>query len=465
MGPPGRPFVVYGRPRMPRRRPIPSPPEPARSSPPLARPPPALAKARFPVAVLDVLRRLDAAGHRSWLVGGAVRDVLLRRARAAQADLDVATPARPEQVQRLFPRVIPTGIEHGTVTVLSRGVPVEVTTFRGEGAYLDGRRPSSVTFLDDVDGDLARRDFTVNALAWDPLGGVLRDPFGGRADLRRKVLRAVGDPAARFAEDGLRPLRAARFAAQLGFHVDPATAAAIRPALPVAARVSAERLCQELSKLLVARQARRGLVLLEETGLASLVLPDLVALPPGDLRHGFDAAAAATADLVPRLAAARRVREALRGLRFPGQVADEASRLVLDHGCVLAPGRASPPTRDADVRRWLARVEPARAPAVLALWAADAASARPAARSRRERAVLGAFRARQSRVLRQRPPLAVPELALDGQGVMKLLGLPGGPSVGEALRHLLTRALEDPALNTPVRLASELKAWWASRSA
>src|SRR6266545_63970 len=175
--------------------------------------PDALARATFPEPVLDVLRRLAAAGHRSWLVGGAVRDLLLHRPRPA-TDFDVATPATPQQVTGLFPRVIPTGIEHGTVTVLARDEKVEVTTFRGEGAYLDGRRPESVTFHTDLEADLARRDFTINALAWDPLGGEFRDPHGGRADMARRIVRAVGVAAERFAEDGLRPMRAVRFAAQ-----------------------------------------------------------------------------------------------------------------------------------------------------------------------------------------------------------------------------------------------------------
>src|SRR5512138_874441 len=143
--------------------------------------PAALTRARFPEPVLDVLRRLDAAGHRSWLVGGAVRDLLLHRPRDA-VDFDVATPATPDEVTRLFRRVVPTGIEHGTVTVVTRYGNVEVTTFRGEGAYLDGRRPGSVVFHRDLEADLSRRDFTMNALAYDPIAPEFRDPFRGRED-------------------------------------------------------------------------------------------------------------------------------------------------------------------------------------------------------------------------------------------------------------------------------------------
>src|SRR3990172_11626659 len=190
-----------------------------RRAAPASRPagvPAALARADFPGPLMGVLRTLAEAGHRSWIVGGSVRDLLLRRPRGS-TDQDVATPARPDEVAALFRKVVPTGIEHGTVTVVLGGAPVEVTTFRGEGAYEDGRRPSSVTFLGDIDEDLARRDFTINALAYDPLAKEFRDPFGGRADLRRRILRAVGDPSARFAEDGLRALRAARVPAPLRF--------------------------------------------------------------------------------------------------------------------------------------------------------------------------------------------------------------------------------------------------------
>src|SRR3954447_17346079 len=141
--------------------------------------------ARVPQDVLAVLRTLRGAGKQAFLAGRAVRDLLRG---AAVQDFDVATDARPEEVQRLFPRTVPTGVQHGTVTVLSGEHKVEVTTFRGEGPYLDGRRPSSVTFLSDVDGDLARRDFTVNAIAWDPIDGKLRDPFSGLEDLRRHRL-------------------------------------------------------------------------------------------------------------------------------------------------------------------------------------------------------------------------------------------------------------------------------------
>ncbi|HYG66867.1 MAG TPA: tRNA cytidylyltransferase [Anaeromyxobacteraceae bacterium] len=428
--------------------------------------PAALARATIPEPVLEVLRTLDAAGHRSWLVGGAVRDVLLGRRRDG-LDFDLATPATPDEVTRLFPRVIPTGIEHGTVTVLVGKEKVEVTTFRGEGAYVDGRRPESVTFHRDLEADLARRDFTINALAFDPVGADFRDPFGGRADLRARTIRAVGDPDARFGEDGLRPMRAVRFAAQLGFSVHPRTRSAIPRALDVVRRVSAERIADELAKLLVAPHAEEGLHLLRRTGLLEAVIPAVAALAPRALDHVVRVAPRAPARLEARLAALLHrtrpddARAIALDLRFARRVADEVSALVAAHACVLD-GAAPAPEEPAHVRRWLARVGPARADAVLALRDAEVLAA-PPSRRERLRAAAGALRARVATVTAQRPPLATGDLAMDGAAVMRFLDLPPGPAVGEALRHLLDRVLEDPALNDRGALSVELSRWWEAR--
>ena len=175
---------------------------------------------RIPRVVRDFAAVFRAAGFQCHLVGGAVRDILLGR---PHTDFDIATDALPEQVMPLFRRVIPTGIKHGTVTVHFKGTTFEVTTFRTEADYGDGRRPDAVTFAPSITDDLARRDFTINAIAYDLLADRVADPHEGRRDLRSRIIRAIGDPAERFREDGLRPLRACRFAAQLGFTVDEAT--------------------------------------------------------------------------------------------------------------------------------------------------------------------------------------------------------------------------------------------------
>ena len=207
-----------------------------------------------PKYVLNILCALDSAGHRAVLAGGCVRDSLLGR---RPSDWDIASSASPEEVLTLFPRCVPTGIKHGTVTVLSGGGSVEVTAFRAEGGYSDHRRPDSVSFGCPLEADLARRDLTVNAMAMDAAGEIT-DPFGGRDDLRRRLLRCVGEPERRFDEDALRMLRTVRFSAQLGFEIEPRTLEAIRALAHLASGLSAERVRDELLKTL--RSPAPGLV-------------------------------------------------------------------------------------------------------------------------------------------------------------------------------------------------------------
>lgn len=195
----------------------------------------------------SLLRKLNQAGHPAYFVGGCVRDSLLGR---PVHDWDITTAARPEEVMALFPRCVPTGIAHGTVTVLWEGESFEVTTFRTEGAYTDGRHPDAVSFVADLEGDLARRDFTVNAMAMDAAGAVT-DLYGGRKDLQAGILRCVGDPVRRFTEDALRILRAVRFAAQLGFYIEPGTARAMVACAHLCEKLSAERVRDEMEKTLL----------------------------------------------------------------------------------------------------------------------------------------------------------------------------------------------------------------------
>jgi len=426
------------------------------------------ARATIPSPLVDVLRRLGEAGHRSWIVGGAVRDVLLHLPREA-ADFDVATPATPEQVGALFRKVIPTGVEHGTVTVLSGGLAIEVTTFRGEGRYVDGRRPESVTFHTDLEADLGRRDFTMNALAWDPIGGEFRDPFGGRKDLARRIVRAVGNARERFAEDGLRPMRAVRFAAQLGYDLAPATRRALRGALPVVAKVAIERISEELGQLVVGRDAPRALGIMRATGLLGAVLPAVAELPPPVQVHAVRVLAEAPRELALRLAAllhplgASRAERILQDLRQPRRVSDEVAALLREHACTLSARGAVLPQAPPDVRRLLSRAGPSRADALLALAEAEARAAPARARSGALSDVR-ALRRALAAVRRDAPPLVAQDLALDGRGVMTVLGAGPGPHVGEALRHLLDRVLEDPALNVRPALEDELRRWWSGRA-
>lgn len=223
---------------------------------------------------VEIVRRLRAAGWETFLVGGVVRDLLLGR---VPADLDVVTAAPTEAVAALFEHTIPVGAEFGVVAVVLDGHPYQVASFRREGPYLDGRRPSYVEPA-DVAADARRRDFTINALFYDPLADEVLDLVDGRADLDRRLIRTVGDPTARFGEDRLRMLRAVRFAAELGFAIDPAALAAIVQQAGEIRMVSAERIREELVRLLVASGRAEGVRLLAQTGLLAHILPEVA--PP-----------------------------------------------------------------------------------------------------------------------------------------------------------------------------------------
>ncbi|NUN93405.1 MAG: CCA tRNA nucleotidyltransferase [Verrucomicrobiae bacterium] len=250
----------------------------------------------------QIAARLRAAGHEALLAGGCVRDALLRR---RPKDYDVATSATPPEVERLFPRTVAVGKAFGVVRVREEGFEIEVATFRVDGPYLDGRRPSTVRFC-GAEEDARRRDFTINGLFFDPARRRIVDYVGGRRDLARRLIRAIGDPRARFREDHLRMLRAVRFAAELGFRVESETWRALEAMAPRIRRVSAERLREEMTKLLLSPRPGFGLKLLAKSGLLRQVLPEVNAMrgvsqprafhPEGDvLTH-----TAAALDRLPR---------------------------------------------------------------------------------------------------------------------------------------------------------------------
>lgn len=226
-------------------------------------------KIRLPEAVCAVIARLEACGYTAWAVGGCVRDSLRG---VLPNDWDLTTSARPEQVQEIFDRVRPTGVQHGTVTVLQDGMALEVTTYRGESTYTDGRHPDSVCFLSRVEDDLARRDFTINAMAYHPERG-LCDPFGGRTDLQNGILRAVGNPDARFEEDALRILRGVRFVGKTGFQIEPETTYAMHRQLHRLEAIAPERVFMELDTLLISRYVGRALR--SYRAIIAAVLPEI----------------------------------------------------------------------------------------------------------------------------------------------------------------------------------------------
>lgn len=233
--------------------------------------PPSSAERR--ALALELARRLQAAGFEAFWVGGCVRDLLLGR---EPVDYDLATSARPEQIEALFPHTVPVGRQFGVLVVIEAGTAFQVATFRAEADYQDGRRPNQVRFA-DAQADACRRDFTVNGLFYDPVREQFHDWVGGRADLERRLIRTIGLPAERFAEDHLRLLRAVRLAAQLGFQIEPATFASVREHAPRLPRVSAERIRDELLKLFRPPHAGTGLDLLHTSGLLEQVLPEVAA--------------------------------------------------------------------------------------------------------------------------------------------------------------------------------------------
>lgn len=225
-------------------------------------------------AARSVVERLRAHGFQALYAGGCVRDRLLG---LDPHDYDVATDARPEKVEALFPRTVPIGAQFGVILVLEQDEEIQVATFRGDGRYHDGRHPESVHFT-DAKGDALRRDFTVNGLFFDPIANEILDYVGGRGDLKSHLLRAIGDPSERFAEDKLRLLRAVRFATTLGFSIDPPTWSAVQQWAPEIHAVSAERIREELIKILVSPNRLRGFDLLDQSGLLREILPEVDAL-------------------------------------------------------------------------------------------------------------------------------------------------------------------------------------------
>jgi tRNA nucleotidyltransferase (CCA-adding enzyme) len=377
-----------------------------------------------PEEVLEIARVLEHAGHEAWCVGGALRDTLLGD---PHSDFDLATSARPQDVQRLFRRTAPIGVEHGTVGVIDRRrVMHEVTTFRRD-VRTDGRH-AIVEYGATLDEDLARRDFTINAIAYHPLRHEWRDPHGGERDLDAGVVRAVGDPAARFREDYLRVLRAIRFAARFGFTIESATWEAAREAASGLGRLSAERVRDEWFKgVRTAKDLRTLLRLWHESGAAAAWLPELLAetesAPPPELSPPLRDPVLLSAVLAGDSPAM------LRRLR--------ASNAEIARVEAMVKGPHQPEgTGDVGVRRWLAAVGDA----------ADDLVARYRLRHTSDAPWLATMRAIRER----HDPLTRGDLAISGRD-LEGLGL-RGRVVGETLAALLDRVLEDPAANTRERL-------------
>ncbi len=431
----------------------------------------------MPGPVIDVLRTLWGAGHAAYVVGGSLRDTLLGR---VAYDWDLATDALPEQTQALFPDAVYEN-QFGTVAVRGRPKDYQITTFRSDHDYADFRRPHRVEFGVSLEADLARRDFTVNAMAWGATPGptaspnadirpTLVDPFGGHADVTARVLRAVGEPGTRFEEDALRMVRAVRLAAALGFAIDESTLAAIHEQAPLVRHLAGERIAMELARLLAADRPSIGLRLMADTGILDQVSPELAAqrgVPQNKIEgddlwdHTVRTVDATPVHPIVRLAAlvhdigkpatqadghfyghevvgAEAARRLLDGLNQPRIATERVTHLVRNHMF-----RYEPSWSDSAVRRFIGKVGRDALDELFALREADNVGSGVS----REAGGLDELRARIASELASGPVLDRYALAIDGNDLIVEFGLKPGPHLGRILDALVERVIEDPALN------------------
>ncbi|MCI8423023.1 MAG: HD domain-containing protein [Lawsonibacter sp.] len=436
----------------------------------------------IPAGARDILQTLTGAGFEAFLVGGCVRDLLRG---VVPHDWDICTSARPEETEGCFAgqRIIETGLKHGTITVLKGGEPYEITTYRTEGPYSDSRRPDFVQFVSSLEADLARRDFTMNAIAMD-LEGRLRDPFCGVEDIRNGVIRCVGEPASRFREDGLRVMRALRFGAVFGYAVEEKTAQAIHENRSVLDQVAAERIKAELCGLLVGQHV--GTILRAYPDIFVQFWPSLGPLVSleqhnpwhcwGGWEHTIRAVEAAPAELVLRLtmllhdigkpackstdengidhfyghpaAGAGLAEEMLRALKFDNRTRERVVTLVEHHDVQL-------PLRAQVVRRWLNRLGPEAFFQLLAVKQADGmGQAHGLVKDRL--AQLDEMRAKAEEIVAQGQCFALKDLAVNGRDVIAA-GVSPGPEVGRVLSMLLEQVVSGVTPNEREALLNMLR--------
>lgn len=417
----------------------------------------------IPEDVQSILKKLGRAGYEAYIVGGCTRDSILGR---VPQDWDITTSAMPEQVKELFPRTIDTGIRHGTVTVMIGGNGYEVTTFRIDGAYLDGRHPENVIFTRSLEEDLKRRDFTINAMAYNPEAGLV-DLFGGMQDLEKGRIRCVGDARARFSEDALRVMRAVRFAAQLGFSIEKDTACAVKELAGSLCRISAERIRTELEKLLLSPHPE----LIETAyslGITAVVLPEYDALTeiaaknagayPDARRHTAALLQAAAQTKAQRFAALlsylnpNQVERVMRRLKF-----DNATRILTER--LVRFQNLDFEHTEAGMRRFLHEAGEDLFPELMRMRRAQIAAGSREEAARKERD-LEEKEALFRKVTETGQCFSLDRLAVDGKDLIAA-GVKPGKMLGGILHELLEAVIEDPSLNEKeklVRMALERRA-------
>jgi poly(A) polymerase/tRNA nucleotidyltransferase (CCA-adding enzyme) len=433
----------------------------------------------FPNDLIKIIKTIKHAGFKCYIVGGGVRDLQLG---LKPKVWDLTTDATPKQVTKLFEKVVPTGIKFGTVTVLINKIPYEITTFRSDERYVDGRHPSKVTFSNDLKKDLSRRDFTINAIAYDPTTKELVDIFGGQKDLKKKLIRAVGNPVERFMEDGLRPIRACRFAAKLNFKIEDKTLKAIPKCLKVAKKVSPERVHDELIRMLETDRPSIGIDLMRKSGLLKIYIPELlkgVGIKQPKPFHKDDVywhdlyACDAVSKEKPalRLAAlfhdiakpkckvgdtfynhetkgAEMAQKIMKRLKFSNAHVDYVVNVIRHHMF-----NYSREWSDSAIRRFIRRVGLNYTDDIFELRVADIKSMGRRVEPGHPRGL----RNRIKKVISEQDALHTKDLAVNGNDVMKALNIKPGPEVGEVLDKLLERVLDNPKLNTKPKLIELIK--------
>lgn len=438
-------------------------------------------KIEIPAKANQIITRLTEAGYEAYVVGGCVRDAVLGR---LAADWDITTNARPERVKALFSRTIDTGIQHGTVTVLQGREGFEVTTYRIDGEYRDGRHPSEVIFTPSLLEDLKRRDFTINAMAYNEAEGLI-DAFDGMEDLKNGRIRCVGEPGERFTEDALRILRAVRFSAQLNFEIEKNTRAAITEFADSLKRISAERIQTELVKLLTSDHPEIFRTLYD-TGITAVILPEFDACMKTPQNHPhhccsvgehlLTALQSIEADKVLRLAAllhdigkpVTHTRDAdgidhfhghgevgkelagsiLRRLKFDNDTVYRVKHLVQVHDYLQIP----PTPRG--VRRAVFKIGKEHFPDYLKLRRADILAQNPSMQKEKLEA-LAVLEALYQQILEEQNCLSLKDLAVSGTDLIEA-GLKPGPQLGGILKKLLEQVIENPEYNTKEYLLSHL---------
>ncbi len=437
---------------------------------------------KFPEGVHKIIDALKEKGYQAYLVGGCIRDLLLGM---PIEEWDVTTSARPEEVTKLFSKVVPTGIAYGTVTVLLPDGRYEVTTFRSDERYIDGRHPANVTFTDDIHKDLSRRDFRINALAYDPRTDELIDDFEGQKDLKKKLIRAIGDPIERFSEDGLRSIRACRFAARLGFEIEKETFAAIPKTLEVTKKVAPERIHDEIVKMLSAKKPSIGFELMRKSGLLRLIIPELedcygVKQPPKFHKYDvywhslYSCDASPQGNTILRLAAllhdigkpsckvgytfynhdkvgVKMTEHILKRLKFSNDDIKKITSLISHHMF-----NYSSEWSDAAVRRFIRRV--GGVDNVKDLFTLRESDAKGMEREI-ESEYLMELQKRIDKIIEEENALDISDLKVDGNDVMRVLKIPPGPQVGRVLHFLLEKVLDDPKLNQRDTLLGLMKSY------